>query len=131
MIPFKKGAYSIDGNIFTWPIALNLTGAGYLLGYGENTICKGQYFYISRSGSPVSNDGFKITALEARTIAKIFHGFVDRKRDILKEFEKLSESEKEHIKETRPDDIPPGEDFLKKVEVIAEFCAQSGGFRIK
>ena len=75
MIPLKKGAYSIDGNIFTWPIALNLTGAGYLLGYGENTICKGRYFYVPRSGSPVSNDGFKVTALEARTIAKIFHGF--------------------------------------------------------
>ena len=131
MIPLKKNAYSIDGNIFTWPMALNLTGAGYLLGYGENTISPGQYFYKPRNGSPVSNDGFKVTATEAKTIAKIFRGYISTKKSIREEFEKLSDLQKEWIRKDRPHDVPPGEEFLDKIEKIAAFCEQSGGFRIR
>lgn len=81
LMPKNKDAGSPRGMAFTWPMILNETGACYLFGYGDNTANPGFYVYNGSRGpgSPVSNDGFKITPSEAKAMAKLFRGYVSVK----------------------------------------------------
>jgi hypothetical protein len=128
----KKNAYSYELGIFTWPVILNTTGACYLLRYGDNTIKAGQYYYFpnGNSGSPVSNDGYKVLASEAKALSKLFRGYVAVKRAILEDWDKLSEEQQKWYETINKDAKPPCSDFLDKIEKLADFCEQSGGFRI-
>ena len=82
-------------------------------------------------GSPVSNDGFKVTASEAKVMAKLFRGDVFVKRFIRAEWDKKTEDEKNRILSYKTCKEPPSKEFIDKVESLAEFCEKSGGFRIK
>lgn len=130
--PKNKEVPEQRGMIFTWPIILQETGAGYLLGYGDNTSSPGMYVYNGSRGpgSPVSNDGFKVTASEAKVMAKLFRGYVFVKRCIREEWEKKTEEEKAMILAILKNAKPPSEEFLNKVESLIDFCEKSGGFRI-
>lgn len=133
LIPINKEIYSKSGMIFTWPTILEETGAGYLFNYGKNTFDPGKYIYDgSRNvGSPVSNDGFPVSKEEALIMARLFRGYVFVKRGLRKEWDKKTESERvmiiSHFGEMSE---PPSEEFLQKVESMAEFCEQSEGFNI-
>ncbi|MDR0412812.1 MAG: hypothetical protein LBH61_03285 [Dysgonamonadaceae bacterium] len=74
--PKNENAGYPRGMIFTWPQILNETGACYLLGYGENTASPGYYVYDGTRGpgSPVSNDGFKVSSSESKIMAKVVQG---------------------------------------------------------
>ena len=131
--PKNKEAGSPSGMLFTWPIILNETGACYLFGYGNNTVNPGTYVYNGsrKPGSPVSNDGFKVTPSEAKAMAKLFRGYVFVKKAIREEWEKMTEEEKKLILSFDTKNEPPSEEFLNKIESLADFCEQSGGFRIE
>lgn len=133
LMPKNKDAGSPRGMAFTWPMILNETGACYLFGYGDNTANPGFYVYNGsrRPGSPVSNDGFKVTPSEAKAMAKLFRGYVFVKRAIREEWEKKTEEEKEILLSVNKRAAPPGEEFINKVEGLIDFCEQSGGFRIR
>jgi hypothetical protein len=120
------------GMIFTWSVILNETGACYLFGYGENTARPGFYIYNDSRGpgSPVSNDGFKVSASEARIMAKLFKGYVFVKREIRKEWEEMSEYKKNMFLSIDKNASPPSSEFIDKVESLIEFCEKSGGFTI-
>ncbi len=111
---------------------LNETGAGYLFGYGDNTVKPGFYIYNGKRGpgSPVSNDGFKVSASEAKAMAKLFRGYAHVKRAIREEGEILNSEERAIYSKFKWYKEPPSEEFIKKVEELAEFCEKSGGFRI-
>ena len=133
LIPIRSEAGSPRGMIMTWPMILQETGAGYLLGYGINTVKAGYYVYDGRRGpgSPVSNDGFKVSASEAKTMAKLFRGYVFVQRAIRKDYEAMSSHDKEiDSKFNCMHKEPPCEEFINKVEELAEFCEKSKGFRI-
>ncbi|MEG1007774.1 MULTISPECIES: hypothetical protein [Bacteroides] len=132
LIPVKKEAGSPSGMISTWPMILNETGAGYLFGYGDNTVKPGFYIYNGKRGpgSPVSNDGFKVSASEAKAMAKLFRGYAHVKRAIREEGEILNSEERAIYSKFKWYKEPPSEEFIKKVEELAEFCEKSGGFRI-
>ena len=133
LIPINKGIYSKSGMIFTWPTILEETGAGYLFNYGKNTFDPGKYIYDGsrNDGSPVSNDGFSVSKEEALIMARLFRGYVFVKRGLRKEWDKKTESEQVMmISRFGKTSEPPSEDFLKKVESMAEFCEQSEGFNI-
>lgn len=133
LIPKKKGVNSKSGMIFTWPVILEETGAGYLLGYGMNTFDRGRYIYNGSrpDGSPVSNDGFEVSKEDALAMAKLFRGYVFVKRELRKEWDKKPEEERVRIKSFLGNNVePPAEAFLQKVEALAEFCEQSEGFNI-
>lgn len=82
-------------------------------------------------GSPVSNDGFSVSKEEALIMARLFRGYVFVKRGLRKEWDKKTESEKVVIMSRFGKmSEPPSEEFLQKVESMAEFCEQSEGFNI-
>lgn len=133
LIPKKEGVDCKSGMIFTWPVILQETGAGYLFGYGMNTFDPGKYIYNgSRSdGSPVSNDGFDVSKEDALVMAELFRGYVYVKRALREEWDKKPEKERVLIKSFLGDKSePPAEGFLRKIEVLADFCEQSEGFNI-
>lgn len=133
LIPKKGEVDYKSGTIFTWPIILNETGAGYLFGYGMNTFDCGKYIYDGSrpDGSPVSNDGFEVSKEDALVMARLFNGYVQVKRELRKEWNKKTEKEQVAIKSLLGNKAePPAEAFLQKVEELAEFCEQSEGFNI-
>lgn len=132
LTPRKKDVLSKNGMLFTWPRILNETGACYLFGYGTNPLSPGQYIYNGSRGpgSPVSNDGFKVTNEEAKIMAKLFKGYVFVKRGIMEEWEKKTGDEKALILSFNNQNEPLSVEFINKVEELAEFCEQSGGFTI-
>lgn len=132
LIPVNKEAGSPSGMISTWPQILNETGACYLFGYGNNTMKAGFYIYNRERGpgSPVSNDGFKVSSSEAKAMAKLFRGYVHVKRAIREEGEKMDSEEKAVYSKFSWYKEPPCEAFIKKVEELAEFCEKSKGFII-
>jgi hypothetical protein len=110
---------------------------GYVLGYGEAK-CPGQYIFIDRKGSPVTNDGYKVTNAEAKAMALVAKGYVSVKEFINKEWQSLPEETRLRHKNapcldsTRPLYIPEvGEEFLTKIRKFAEFAEKSKGFRIR
>lgn len=133
LMPKNKEAGSPRGMIFMWPQILNETGACYLLGYGDNTASPGMYVYNGSRGpgSPVSNDGFKVTHSEAKIMAKLFRGYVFVKKSIQEEWDKKTEEEKNLILSFNKKAAPPCAEFLEKIESLADFCEKSGGFRIR
>lgn len=134
LIPKKEGVESKSGMIFTWPVILQETGAGYLFGYGENTFKPGYYVYnnsLPNNGSPVSNDGFEVSKEDAIIMARIFRGYVYVKRTLREEWLEKSEDERAMIKDFYGDKVePPAEVFLQKIESLADFFEQSEGFNI-
>lgn len=133
LIPKRKEVEAKSGMILTWPIILQETGAGYLLGYGDITFDPGKYIYDGSrpDGSPVSNDGFDVSKEDSLVMARLFRGYVSVKRALREEWNKIPESRKVWIKSMRGNGVePPAEVFLQKVEALAEFCEQSEGFNI-
>ena len=133
LIPKKKGVDCKSGMIFTWPVILNETGACYLFGYGDHTFSPGKYIYDGsrKDGSPVSNDGFEVTKEEACIMARLFRGYVSVKRGLKEEWDQLSEQAQIKIKSMLGEKAePPAEEFLHKIEMLADFCEQSEGFNI-
>lgn len=133
LMPKNKDAGCPKGMILTWPQILNETGVCYLFGYGDNTISLGTYIYDESRGpgSPVSNDGFKVTSSEAKIMAKMFRGYVFVKRAIREEWNKKTEEEKKIMMAINVGLVPPSEDFINKIESLIGFCEKSGGFTIK
>lgn len=133
LIPKKEGGASKSGMILTWPVILQETGAGYLFGYGMNTFDPGRYIYDGSrpDGSPVSNDGFDVSKEDALIMARLFRGYVFVKRGLVEEWNKMPEKEKTQIQSLLGKRVtPPAEDFLAKIEALADFCEQSEGFNI-
>lgn len=135
LIPVKKGK-EFSAGLFSWPIMLQQTGAGYVIGYGEGRT-PGSYVYHPRNSgaSPVSNDGFKVTAKEAKIMALLVRGYISVNRFINKEWEAIPEAEREQMKNVKYDGKPlyktgVHEDQLKKLEAFCDFAEQSGGFKI-
>lgn len=134
----NKKTNSISIGAFSWPFILQETGAGYVLGYGEGRT-PGSYIYQKRGnhGSPVSNDGYKVTSTEAKMMAQVMRGYISVQRFINKEWNELPEDQRE-IQKTA--EFSPGkltykqgvhEDRLKQIEQIAEFLEKSKGFKIR
>lgn len=133
LVPKKEDVNSKHGMIFTWPTILEETGAGYLFGCGMNTFKRWKYIYDGSrpDGSPVSNDGFEVSANDALVVARLFRGYVFVKRGLREEWDKMPEEEQILTRSLLGEKaVPPAEEFLQKVEMLADFCEQSGGFNI-
>lgn len=132
MRSLKKGANDLDLGAFSWPHILNETGACYLLNYGENSISPDTYYYQNgNNGSPVSNDGYKVTASEAKSIGRLLKGYVFIKTCIREQWEKMNEVDRQRVLEYSKNAEPPSTEYIEKVDKVADFCLQSGGFRIR
>jgi len=135
--PKNKKIEELNIGAFSWPIFLQETGMGYILGYGSGR-APAQYVYNSGNhGSPASNDGYIVTSFEAKAMAKCAKGFVSVQRFVNKDWEdnftveQYDELIKRHYNGNKTYRSKWHEDRLKDLERIAEFMEQSRGFRIK
>lgn len=132
----NKNVESIRIGAFSWPIMLQDSGMGYVLGYGKSRV-PGEYVYLNgNNGSPVSNDGYRVTSEEAKIMAKIARGYVSVKRFINDQWEALDEAERIESEQLKINGKPlyeqqTGDGFLELIEKFAEFAERSGGFCIK
>lgn len=133
LIAKNKSVNPKSGMIMTWSMMLNETGACYLFGYGDISFKAGHYIYDGsrNDGSPVSNDGFKVSKEEAMIMARLFRGYVKVKRAILEEWEAMTYEQKIKIRSIMGEHVvPPGSHFINKVEEMADFLENSEGFNI-
>ena len=64
-------------------------------------------------------------------MARLFRGYVFVKRGLIEEWNKMSEKEQILAQSLLGKKAaPPAEEFLRKIEVLAEFCEHSEGFNI-
>jgi hypothetical protein len=134
--PKNKELDSLTVGGLSWPLFLQETGMGYVLGYGTG-FKPGTYVYNNKNnGSPVSNDGYKVTSTEAKMMAKVARGYVSVQRYVNKEWEELTEeqvkecelsNERHSFKIYRP---KMHEDHLKWLEKFADWAEKSKGFSI-
>jgi len=137
LTPRNKKIEEISVGAFSWPIFLQETGMGYVLGYGANKN-PGSYVYQNgANGSPVSNDGYKVNSFQAKAMAAVAKGFVSVQRFVNKEWENHpgTDEEKEILKKSHFDGARTyrgtwHEDRLIQLEKIAEFMENSRGFSI-
>lgn len=109
---------------------------GYVLGYGAG-FKPGSYVYQNNNnGSPVSNDGYKVSSWEAKMMARVARGYVSVQRFVNEEWEQLSEEtvkEYEQANERHSFKVYRAkmhEDHLIWLEKFAEFAEKSKGFKI-
>lgn len=136
LIPVNKKVDELSIGAFSWPVMLQDSGMGYVLGYGAGR-SPGSYVYKSGgNGSPSSNDGYKVSKAEAKMMAVVARGYVSVKRFINKEWAEIPEEQKNREKDFR---VPNGnliyqqetsEQFLEKMELFADFAEKSDGFKI-
>lgn len=126
----KKDIKSIRVGAFSWPIFLQETGAGYVLGYGEGLRPATYVYQSGNNGSPASNDGYKVSASEAKAMAMVMFGFVSVQKFVISEWEKIEPEQQEEMKKFDCYKMPWHIDRLTQLEEIAKFIQESGGFRI-
>lgn len=135
LIPINKQIKCISVGAFSWPIYLQDTGMGYVLGYGAG-FKPASYVYQNRNhGSPVSNDGYKVSSAEAKMMAKVARGYISVQRFVNKEWDELPKDAAKEYEEAnarhkiyRP---KVHEDHLIWLEKFAEFAEKSKGFKIR
>lgn len=134
--PKNKALESLTIGAFSWPIFLQETGMGYVLGYGTG-FKPGSYVYNNgNNGSPVSNDGYKVTATEAKAMAKVARGYISVQRYVNKEWEQLSEEQAKECEQANERFAwktyrgKMHEDHLVWLEKFADWAEKSKGFTI-
>lgn len=133
--PKNKKIKELRVGAFMWPIILQETGMGYVLGYGAGRTPASYVYQNGNNGSPASNDGYKVTAFEAKAMAKVARGFCSVQRFVNKEWDAIPEPEKTTMLEytSRGAKLYRGtwhEDRLKEIEAFADFAENSRGFTI-
>lgn len=132
----NKELQDITAGWMSWSLFLQETGMGYVLGYGTG-FKPGTYVYNNNNnGSPVSNDGYKVTSTEAKAMAKVARGYVSVQRFVNKEWEALSEEEAKQCEESNNRHsfkiyrAKMHEDHLVWLEKFADWAEKSKGFTI-
>ena len=133
--PKNKKIDSLHFGAFIWPIFLQETGMGYILGYGAGRTPASYVYRNGNNGSPVSNDGYIVSSNEAKMMAKVAEGFVSVQRFVNDEWNKLPEEERKYCEEWDANRKPIyrpqwHEDRLKEIEKFIEFANNSKGFSI-
>lgn len=139
LIPKDKKCKEISIGAFSWPIILEETGMGYVIGYGGGRTFGTHVYKPEENGaSPVSNDGYHISNFEAKAMAAVGRGYVSVSRFINKEWAAIPEGQdKEHQKtvmcgpERKLYKTAMHEDRLKLIEKFCEFAEKCKGFQIK
>jgi hypothetical protein len=132
LVAIKKNAKisEMPVGVFTWPIFLQDTGMGYVLGYGAGMLPASYVYQNGNNGSPSSNDGYKVTATQAKMMATVARGYVSVQRFVNKQWDELEPEDRAEREKSDVYRKKMHEDHLKKLEAIADFMEQSGGFKI-
>ena len=115
-----------------WESMLRITGMGYILNYGD---AKESYQYIYKEGnlgSPVTNDGYRATAFEAKAMAMMARGFVFVQQEVNAEWDRLSVDERAlHLSCTGVFKKEVDSSLLLALTRFADFAEKSKGFTIR
>lgn len=134
--PSKKTVNSISIGAFSWPMYLQETGAGYVVGYGSGVRPATYVYQSGKKGSPVSNDGYYITSKESKIMACVIDGFLSVQRFMRTEIDALKPEELKQMEQANENfgwktyNLPMAEKHLDKLEEISKFMKESGGFRV-
>jgi hypothetical protein len=134
--PRNKNHPWFSMGVFVWSWLLN-EGVGLVIGTMSGMEpC--EYYFTPRKGlDPNLNDGFRVTAIEARCMAAAARTLVAGYKQIEKEWSTLTEAEREEqyryantprIYKYRP---PVKKSFLEIAQQFADWAEKSGGFTIR
>lgn len=135
LVPRNKAVGAFNMGSFTWSWILN-AGVGLVIGTGPaKNPCTHSYVRDAKGRSPHCNDGYRVTAEQARAMALVARGLVQVQRFINTEWDQMSEnarkdaSDRNSMTHLYRDAIR--DDFLDTAERFAEWAAMSGGFTIE
>lgn len=122
---FSMGSFS-----YAWMMD---TAVGMVVGYGPG-IEPGSYVSYQRPDKCdlMYNDGGRISAKEAKEMAKIAR-LVAAQQDLLHyHFDRLDEATKKIYSENKSKlyNLPVRKDFVQKLKDFADFAEKSGGFKV-
>lgn len=122
---FCMGAFS-----YAWMMD---TAVGMVVGYGPG-LEPGSYVSYERKDKCdlMHNDGGRISAKEAKEMAKMAR-LVAAQQDLLHyHFDRLDEATKNRYRENNSKlyKLPVRKDFVQKLKDFADFAEKSGGFRV-
>ncbi len=137
LIPRNKKLDSFHFGMFSWGWMLD-QGIGLIIGTGKAIRPAGYSFIPDKLGrDPNHNDGFRVTAEQARAMALAASGLASVKNFINKEWEDMPEGTQAKMKEGNERfghniyNTPVSEDFITKIKAFAEWAYNSQGFAIK
>ena len=114
----------------SWVIYMQDFALGYVLNYGTG-LKSGSYVYEDgNKGTPTSNDGYIVTAEQAKAMALVAKGFVFVQRAVNEQWEALEQVQREHYEGSRFCRQSVHEDHLTWLEAFAAFAEKSNGFTI-
>lgn len=126
----KKGHPDWSTGSFSWSWMI---GAGVGIPVGTfNGHSPGTFIYMPRpDGLCIQyNDGAKVSAKEAKEMAKIARMLVIKYRQIRIIWDELDAAEQSRRKDAGTYTLPVRDDFVDKMESFAEWAEGSGGFRV-
>lgn len=130
--PRNKAAGDFQMGAFSWCWMLD-NGVGLPVGYGPG-FAPGQFIYRTRpDGKCIGhNDGARITAAEAKEMAKVARWLADYQDDLYAQWMKEPEENRQRMQDNtnRLYKCPVRRDFVEKVRAFAEWAEHSGGFRV-
>lgn len=132
----KRGVDGFHLGAFSWPWMLD-QGPGLLLGYGTG-LKPGSYVYKAnggaRGGSPVTNDGYRVGARDAKILARLLRELADVHDHRRRAFDAESEEWRNRVTALSSRDqvykLPVRADFVAQMRGFAEWAERSGGFRV-
>lgn len=134
----NKNVECIHIGAFTWPIMLQSTGMGYIIGCGSGVHPSENIFTPDKNGySPFDNDKYFVNSQDAKSMAKLGYGFIKVKEYINNYYEEMEDQDEANKmkKYQMPDGRylygqETGVKFLRDIKKFCDFAIKSGGFYI-
>lgn len=130
--PRNKSAGKFHWCAFGWSWML-AEGVGLPVGHFPG-LSPGEFIYLDRpDGRSLGyNDGARVSAKEAKEMAKVSRWIVAKQRAMQQQFDRRSEEEREAMREDRFKlfTLPVRSDWVDHLEKFADWAEKSGGFRV-
>lgn len=130
--PRNKAAGNFHWGAFGWSWML-AEGVGLPVGHFPG-LSPGEFIYLDRpDGRSLGyNDGARVSAKEAKEMAKVSRWIVAKQRAMQQQFESRSEQQREAMREDKYKlyTLPVRTDWVDQLEKFADWAEKSGGFRV-
>ena len=130
--PRHKVAGDFQMGAFSWCWMLD-NGVGLPVGYGPGFSPEQVCYRARPDGLCIGhNDGARVTAAEAKDMAKVARWLADYQDDLYELWMKESEDSRTRMQDntSRLYKAPVRRDFVEKVRAFADWAPRSGGFRV-
>jgi len=128
----NKAAGQFHWGAFGWSWMLG-EGVGLPVGHFHG-LSPGEFIYLDRPDGRCLgyNDGAKVSAKEAKDMAKVSRWVVAKQRAMRQQLERRSQQERDDMAEDkyRLYTLPVRADWVDQLEKFADWAEKSGGFRV-